>query len=57
MVLILVGAIVMTRGLKLRPHRLQNMFETFYETLGDFGLGIAGPPAARTCRCSPRSSC
>ena len=42
MVLILVGAIVMTRGLRQKPHRLQNMFETFYETLGDFGLGIAG---------------
>jgi F-type H+-transporting ATPase subunit a len=43
MALVLIGAIVMTRGMKLRPHRLQNMFETFYETLGDFGLGIAGP--------------
>jgi F-type H+-transporting ATPase subunit a len=43
MAIILVGAIIMTRGLKLMPHRLQNIFETFYETLGDFGLGIAGP--------------
>ena len=42
MVIILVGAIIMTRGLRQKPHRLQNMFETFYETLGDFGLGIAG---------------
>jgi F-type H+-transporting ATPase subunit a len=42
MLIILVGAIVMTRGLRQKPHRLQNMFETFYETLGDFGLGIAG---------------
>jgi F-type H+-transporting ATPase subunit a len=42
-VVVLLGAIIMTRGLTLRPHRLQNMFETFYETLGDFGLGIAGP--------------
>ena len=40
---VLLGAIIMTRGLTMRPHRLQNMFETFYETLGDFGLGIAGP--------------
>jgi F-type H+-transporting ATPase subunit a len=43
MAFVLIGAIVMTRRLTLRPRRLQNMFETFYETLGDFGLGIAGP--------------
>jgi F-type H+-transporting ATPase subunit a len=43
MAIVLLGAIIMTRGLSLRPKRLQNMFETFYETLGDFGLGIAGP--------------
>ena len=43
MAIVLGGAIIMTRGLKLMPHRLQNMFETFYEGLGDFGLGIAGP--------------
>ncbi len=42
MAIVLTGAIAMTRGLKLMPHRLQNMFETFYEGLGDFGLGIAG---------------
>ncbi len=43
MVLILVAAVLMTRGRKLIPGRAQNMFETFYETLGDFGIGLAGP--------------
>jgi F-type H+-transporting ATPase subunit a len=43
MAVILIGAIVMTRRMTLMPRRLQNVFETFYETLGDFGLGIAGP--------------
>jgi F-type H+-transporting ATPase subunit a len=43
MAIVLIGAIIMTRGLTLMPNRLQNVFETFYETLGDFGLGIAGP--------------
>jgi F-type H+-transporting ATPase subunit a len=43
MAVILVGAIIMTRRMTLMPRRLQNVFETFYETLGDFGLGIAGP--------------
>jgi F-type H+-transporting ATPase subunit a len=42
-VVILVGAILMTRGRKLVPGRAQNIFETFYETLGDFGIGLAGP--------------
>lgn len=44
-VLILAGAILMTRGMKLIPGRGQNAFETFYETLGDFGVGLAGPTA------------
>jgi F-type H+-transporting ATPase subunit a len=44
-VLILVGAILLTRGLTMLPGRGQNIFETFYETLGDFGVGLAGPPA------------
>jgi F-type H+-transporting ATPase subunit a len=35
----------MTRGRKLVPGRFQNMFETFYEGLSDFGVGIAGPTA------------
>jgi F-type H+-transporting ATPase subunit a len=44
-VVILVGAILMTRVRNLIPGRAQNMFETFYETLGDFGVGLAGPTA------------
>ncbi len=42
---ILITAILMTRGAKLIPGRAQNMFETFYETLSDFGVGLAGPTA------------
>lgn len=43
--LILVAAILMTRGAKLIPGRAQNLFETFYESLSDFGVGLAGPSA------------
>ena len=35
----------MTRGSKLIPGRGQNIFETVYEFLSDFGVGIAGPAA------------
>ena len=52
-VVVLVGAIILTRGRKLIPGRGQNIFETFYEFLTDFGLGIAGPtarPYSRTLR-------
>ena len=45
MAFVLVGAIAMTRGGKLVPGRAQNIFETFYEFLSDFGLGLAGPKA------------
>jgi F0F1-type ATP synthase, subunit a len=45
MVIVLVGAILMARGGKLIPGRGQNLFEAFYEGLGDFGLGLAGPTA------------
>jgi len=45
MAVVLVGAILMTRGGKLIPGRAQNAFETFYEFLSDFGLGLAGPTA------------
>jgi F-type H+-transporting ATPase subunit a len=45
MAVIIVGAILMTRGARLIPGRAQNMFETFYETLSDFGVGLAGPTA------------
>ena len=44
-VIVLVGAIVLTRGRKMIPGRGQNVFETFYEFLTDFGVGIAGPTA------------
>jgi len=40
--LILVVAIAMTRGRAMVPGRAQNAFETFYETLSDFGVGLAG---------------
>jgi F-type H+-transporting ATPase subunit a len=45
MVIVLVGAILMARGRRLIPGRGQNLFEAFYEGLGDFGLGLAGPTA------------
>jgi F-type H+-transporting ATPase subunit a len=45
MVLVLVGAVAMTRGGKLIPDRAQNIFETAYEFLHDFGIGLAGPTA------------
>jgi len=45
MVLVIAGAIVMTRSAKLIPGRAQNIFETIYEFLSDFGLGLAGPTA------------
>jgi F-type H+-transporting ATPase subunit a len=45
MVIVLVGAFLMTRGRKMIPGRAQNIFEWFYEFLSDFGLGIAGPTA------------
>ena len=40
---VLVGVILLTRGAKLLPGRAQNAFETFYEFLSDFGVGLAGP--------------
>jgi F-type H+-transporting ATPase subunit a len=45
MVLVIAGAVLMTRGGKLIPGRAQNIFETVYEFLSDFGLGLAGPTA------------
>jgi F-type H+-transporting ATPase subunit a len=45
MAIVLVGAILMVRGSKLIPGNGQNLFEWFYEFLGDFGVGIAGPKA------------
>ncbi|MEP6639334.1 MAG: FoF1 ATP synthase subunit a [Chloroflexota bacterium] len=45
MAIVIVGAVLMTRGATLVPRRGQNIFEFFYEFLSDFGLGIAGPAA------------
>jgi F-type H+-transporting ATPase subunit a len=46
MAVVLIGAIAMVRNPKLLPGRAQNIFETVYEFLRDFGIGIAGPAAA-----------
>jgi F-type H+-transporting ATPase subunit a len=42
MALVIGGAALMVRGAKLLPGRAQNLFEWFYEFLGNFGVGIAG---------------
>jgi F-type H+-transporting ATPase subunit a len=42
MAIVIVGAWLMVRGSKLIPGRAQNVFEWFYEFLGNFGIGIAG---------------
>jgi F-type H+-transporting ATPase subunit a len=42
MAIVLVAAILMTRGRKLVPGGAQNAFEFFYEFLSDFGVSIAG---------------
>jgi F-type H+-transporting ATPase subunit a len=42
-VLILVVSFLLVRGRRLIPGPGQNAFETFYETLGDFGTGLTGP--------------
>ena len=43
--MVVLGAIALTQGSKLIPHRGQNAFEFVYEFLRDFGLGLAGPTA------------
>ena len=43
--IVLVASILMARGRKMIPGRGQNVFEWFYETLSDFGVGLAGPRA------------
>jgi F-type H+-transporting ATPase subunit a len=45
MAIVLSGAFLMVRGAKLIPGRGQNLIETVYEFLSDFGVGIAGPAA------------
>jgi F-type H+-transporting ATPase subunit a len=42
MALVIGGAILMTRGGKLVPGRAQNLFEFAYESLSNFGIGLAG---------------
>ena len=42
MLLVIIGSALMVRGGKLIPGRGQNVFEWFYEFLGNFGIGIAG---------------
>ena len=45
MAIVLVVVILMTRGRQLLPGKAQNAFEFLYESLGDFGVSIAGPAA------------
>ena len=45
MAIVLIGAILLTRGRDLLPGRAQNAFEFVYEFLGDFGVSIAGQAA------------
>jgi F-type H+-transporting ATPase subunit a len=45
MAILLVAVILMTRGRQLLPGRAQNAVEFLYESLGDFGVSIAGPAA------------
>ena len=45
MAIVLVAAILMTRGRSLVPGPAQNAFESFYEFLSDFGVSIAGAAA------------
>jgi F-type H+-transporting ATPase subunit a len=46
MAVVLTAAILMVRGSRLIPKRGQNIIELVYESLRDFGLGIAGSAAA-----------
>jgi F-type H+-transporting ATPase subunit a len=45
MVIVLTAVILMARGGRLIPGRAQNIIETVYESLRDFGVGLAGPSA------------
>ena len=47
MVLVLLVAILATRGMRDIPGRLQNLVEFTYETLHDFAIGLGGAAAAR----------
>jgi F-type H+-transporting ATPase subunit a len=41
--LVVIGSALLVRGAKLLPGRGQNIFETLYEFMSDFGLGLSGP--------------
>jgi F-type H+-transporting ATPase subunit a len=43
MTVVLVAVILMVRGSRLVPRGRQNIIETVYEMMRDFGVGIAGP--------------
>jgi F-type H+-transporting ATPase subunit a len=43
MVVVLAAVILMVRGSRLLPGRAQNIIEMVYESMRDFGVGIAGP--------------
>jgi F-type H+-transporting ATPase subunit a len=45
MAVLLTTVILMVRGSTMRPGRAQNIIETVYESLRDFGVGIAGSAA------------
>ena len=47
MVLILVVSIAMVRGRRILPGAAQNAWETMYEFLADFGVGLAGETGRR----------
>jgi F-type H+-transporting ATPase subunit a len=46
MIVVLTVVILMVRGSKMIPGAAQNIIEFVYESLRDFGIGIAGSPAA-----------
>jgi F-type H+-transporting ATPase subunit a len=41
--IVVIGSALLVRNATMNPGRGQNVFETVYEFLSDFGLGIAGP--------------
>jgi F-type H+-transporting ATPase subunit a len=47
MAVIVVLAVLMSRGVELMPSRAQNMFEYVYEGLANFATSLGGPPARR----------
>jgi F-type H+-transporting ATPase subunit a len=47
MAVIVVLAVLMSRGVELMPSRAQNIFEYVYEGLADFATSLGGPPARR----------